>query len=156
MNLLKLQEWCRWYWRNTKYPCAVDRRFAIGFYQIFQGIDWKKSDSAWESNMAAVIHFLTVGEMLELDIESYVQNNFMKLEHEKKLLYKQVLRELSFAQSMVIYGTNKKGIKRNSRYNPDKLARSLGFVIEELISVIPINKRKQAIETAQQIMTGVL
>src|SRR6266550_1127295 len=68
-NILELQEWVRFYDINGKYPANILERFAIGIYQIKDGMEWKDTLNKNESWCAAFIHFLTVAEKLNLPIE---------------------------------------------------------------------------------------
>jgi len=157
-NLIDLQLWCRDFYRTTKYPSDEMRRFAIGFYQLYQGIDWGNSASADESYAAAAIHFLVIGEMLNLDIETYAPTELRVLVYSRSTsLYMSLLRNLSKAQAMLVYMTNDENVvNRKSRYNPDTLASCLGEAVRLCFRLIRPLDRAKAIETATQIMTGVL
>ena len=62
-DILELQEWCKDYMASPR--CTTHdplRRFAIGIYQIYQGIKWGENASGSESLAAAAIHFCMAGE----------------------------------------------------------------------------------------------
>ena len=156
-NIISLQTFCsEEIFRNNKYPASPQRRFAIGFYQIYQGVEWGRSASADESFVASAIHLLTVGEMIEIDIENHISLKITQIEYNRTPDFKYLLYVLSKAQSQVIYGTNHKGIKRKSRYKPELLAELLGRAITILFGMVEPGKRQLAVETAITIMTGVL
>ena len=152
-NLIELQLWCREYETWTPYPADALRRFAIGFYQIYQGIEWQGSDSADESFAAAAIHLMIVGEKLKLGIEAYTYLNFSLIPWEKDP-FRVLIHTLSKAQCHLIYSTNAKNVTRRSRYSEDILSSSLAYAVKDLFGLIEPIKRPLAIETATTIMTG--
>ena len=153
-DLIDLQLWCRDYHRNTRYPSSVERRFGIGFYQIYQGMAWTGTKSHAESFMAAVCHFLMVSEMLELYVEQHLNRDITKWKG--SLDWRQLLYNLSLAQQHVIYYTNEKGIQRKKRYDQKVLLKCMVRIVETLTSHVDKKERKQGIYTATSIMTGVL
>ena len=154
-DLIDLQIWCRDYHRNTKYPSGLERRFAIGFYQIYQGMEWKNSASADESWAAAACHFLMVGEHLNLGIEQHLPRDIITWS--KTSFTDALLHDLSLAQQHIVYATNPSKIKRKSRYNPEILEKTLANVIGMCLGGrIRPNNRSKAIYDATSIMAGVL
>ena len=157
-DLIDLQIWCREFSYKTKYPADEMRRFAIGFYQIYQGIEWKDTASSCESYAAAAIHFLMVSEMLELDVETYLPRDLGDSAYgTTDGVFKCLLYKLSKAQSYLVYMTNEKNIvNRKGRYDPSKLCSCLSSCISHCFGLIRPADRAKAVELATQIMTGVL
>jgi hypothetical protein len=154
-NLIELQEWCRDYNRRNKFPCDVKTRFAIGFYQIHQGMSWKDNgENKYESYAAAVLHFMMVGEALELKLESNLPTNIL---NECKWTIESIgctlLRLLSASQQQIIYGAKSNKTKRASRYNPNKLSNSLGIVCAYLVGLMPKEFREECFYLASKMMT---
>lgn len=159
-NLIELQEWCRDYHRYNKHPTDFFTRFAIGFYQIYQGEAWKDEDNRNESFAAAAVHFIMVSEILELCLEKYMTNWFSQLTGENKVNidWKNLLCVLSKAQQHIFYKHKTYKLnpdyQRKSRYNAETLAVCLRHAIVMLLGAIKPDLREYAIEDATAIMTG--
>ena len=155
-NLIELLNWARDYHKTNKYPCDFLKRFAIGFYQIYQGIAWKDNDNRYESFAAAGIHFLVCSEIVNLNLEQHKSLPVDLLELSQwSISPVDLLFHLSRAQQMLIYLDNKT-TTRKSRYNQKLLALDLSESVKILFSAIPQNNRNLAINDAINIMTGIL
>lgn len=144
--------WCREYHQHNSYPCAFDRRFAIGLYQIYQGMLWDGLNRN-ESFAAAAIHFIITLEAA--DISPRLPEYLVDLVT-KHIDWKTVMLHVSRAQQHVLYGTQlriKKGTARSTRYCPEQLRDDLSALIEILFAAIPSDQRAQAIWDATSIMT---
>jgi hypothetical protein len=152
-DLVELALWCRDYHRYNKYPCSFDKRFAIGFYQIYQGIVWDGLNR-YESFAAGAIHFLITLEALDLSTVDIPRN--LLSEDSAYINWQTLMLHLSRAQQHVLYRYQleiKKGTSRSTRFNPELLAKDLSFAIDALICAIPCDSRAQAIFDATEIMT---
>jgi len=154
-KIVDLQVWCSEYDKVNKYPADTMRRFSIGVYQIYQGMEWLGSASSDESYAAAAIHFIIVGERLSLCTEQYLKRGIKSLVW-KKQPWKALLYHISKAQGQIVYSTNTDNIKRKSRYSPEILESHLSECIGLCLGLIAPDKREEAIKTAISIMTGVL
>ena len=151
MNTLMLIDRIDKYCKRGKYPTSPLERFAIGFYQIHQGIGWEGTDSSYEAYAAAIIHFLGVTTQLDLPIHELLPEDLNIFFPE----YNDLLYCLSRAQQMVFYQARVNNTKRSkSRNNPEQLYLDLTRVIICLLQRIPKKKLKQAFETAFEIMEG--
>lgn len=166
-NLVPLLNWARKYHRFNKYPCDALRRFSIGFYQIYQAMEWRSVPEAPagvvghnrnESLASAALHFLICMEAAGLAAENKLPRDLMELQtlpfHATPLLYC-----LSRAQQMLIYYTQSNGLPglkktvRASRYKSTQLETDLAAAVKLLFQSIPSHQRAQAIEDASRIMT---
>lgn len=152
-DLVDLALWCRDYHRYNKYPCSFDKRFAIGFYQIYQGIVWGGLNR-YESFAAAAIHFLITLEALNLSTVNIARD--LCSEDSAYINWEMLILHLSRAQQHILYRYQleiHKGTSRSTRFNADVLAKDLSFAIDALICGIPCDSRAQAIFDATEIMT---
>lgn len=166
-EIVPLMNWARKYHRFNKYPCDALRRFAIGFYQIYQAMDWRGvaegpsgtvGHNRNESLASAGLHFMICMEAASLAAERKLPRDLMELQtlpfHATPLLYC-----TSRAQQMLIYYTQSAGLAglkktvRASRYNPEQLETDLAAAVKLLFQSIPSHQRAQAIEDASRIMT---
>ncbi len=144
-NILQLQEWCSFYDKYGKYPANILERFAIGLYQIKDGMEWKDILNKNESWCAAFIHFLTVAEKLNLSVE--IKDNVLDI---GMLLF------VSKAQQDVFYKYNSGKTQRSSRYNPERLTINLSKILSICYSKVPKEERPEGFYTATYIMLGKL
>lgn len=152
-------EWCRN--QNTKnpYPVTMPIRFGIAVYQIGQGLEWEGSDSSFESFMAACVHFMCVGEAVDLwlenelgaDLKRAVKHTYVQISKDQR--YRDMLFDLCKAQQMVVYWTTTDTERGKKRYDRKKFSVYLGNVIKHVLSLVPSNKMKSAIENATEVMT---
>ena len=161
-DIFELVEWCQEY-RKSPRCNTIDpmRRFAIGFYQIYQGMKWRGTASEDESFAAAFMNFLMVIDLLDLHIEESMKGDLLNwglsnircysLNFHEDLLY-----TLSHAQQMLVYYSDRTGIKRRDRYDKNILTTELVIAIGILIDRIPKNKRAEAIFNATSVLTGEL
>ena len=152
INLIELQEWCREYTRTPR--CLTQdpvRRFAIGVYQIYQGMVWKTTDSAYESFAASAIHFIMVAESLKAYVEMHMLDDLRECSFYD---YRNMLHCLSKSQQMVIYATDAQGVGRKSRYKPEILSCDIANLISVLFGRIPADKLAEAIYHAMEVMNG--
>lgn len=155
-TILELMEWCSDYNRRTQYPSAALKCFAIGFYQIHQGMEWKDGGlNKYESYAAAVLHFLRLSEQLQLPVEGALAGkfeNFLYLSLDT-VAY-DLLRHLSATQQQLLYQSSFNKVKsRKSRYNADFLTHRLYLCIYSLVRAIRPDLRSEAFYTASKIMT---
>lgn len=154
-DIFDLMYWCKDYERRNKFPATLLNRFAIGFYQIHQGMSWKDGGiNKYESYAASVLHLMMVAVRLDLPIEDYVKIGLK--EYPLYLMENEcyhLLKNLSAAQQMLFYANKNNKTKRSSRYSPDKLNQYLSRAIFILISIIPPELRTECFEKASAIMT---
>lgn len=159
---LVINLWCRDYIRHNKYPCDVLKRYAIGIYQIHQGLEWGDLLNKAESFMAAFLHFQMVAEHLNLALFDITDDSILKLET-KPLQAERLLWLISKAQQQLFYAhkvqqTSLTGAKyqRASRYKPALLTSLLTELQTRLISMVPKDYRLQGLYHASKIMSGQL
>ena len=146
-NILELQEWVSFYDKNGKYPANILERFAIGLYQIKDGMEWKDIVNKNESWCAAFIHFLTVAEKLGLPIEQEIKEDTLDIGF---LLF------ISRAQQDIFYKHNAGKTQRSSRYNEERLTVNLGKILSICYSKVPKEERPEGFYNATSIMLGKL
>lgn len=153
-NLFELLEWCQEY-KNSKRCTTCDpmRRFAIGVYQIYQGIEWRDSASGNESFAASFLHFLMVADILNLSVETCMKNELSTKVFSIYSPYQNLLYYISKAQQMLIYYSDSYGVGRKSRYDKDDLTNSVSILLLILSGLIDDNKG-EAFYNAMMVMTG--
>lgn len=134
-------------------------RFAVGIYQIGQGMSWTNSDVTREESMAsACIHFIGALNLMGCPIENYVPRDLDHIPYEgKNIDYRRLMYCISVAQQQVFYHWCGKSTSRSkSRYNAKTLATNVAEVIMILLESIHKEDREEAIFNATEIMTGAL
>lgn len=160
-NVLECLNWCRVYNQFDLYPVDEIKRFAIGIYQIFQGLDWeniKDQDNRNESFASACIHFMLCSERLNLSIEAFITSDF-ELLHTYLIDYRNLLYHISRAQQMLFYGVRAKQQRterHKARYKEIQLTKDMVEIVSILMGSIVSAQRQQAIEDATTIMVGKL
>lgn len=161
-----LFSWCRDYEKNNKFPTDILKRFAIGIYQIHQGIDWsvsrhhsfQDSTNKEESFAAAALHFIMVAERLSLDIDKVIDEiNFTKWP--KRSIGEcsmRILRNISKAQQQLFYANPSNKTKRRDRYKEDDLRRAIASLVLDLTSCIEPENRSYAFYLAMEVMTKLI
>lgn len=153
-DLIDIQAWCLWFSRHCKHKATILNRFAIGFYQIYQGIEWKDRLNSGESYCSAFLHFLMVCEELELPLEKYLMIDLKKY---PKIYIDQhavmLLKSLSRSQQQLFYANKVNKTARKSRYNKDTLTLSMNTALSLLISLVEPEDRRACIYEASSIMT---
>jgi hypothetical protein len=154
-SLFDLQAWCRDYERRTAYPASVMNRFAIGFYQIYQGMEWKDGLNRAESYCSAFLHFLMVAERLQVPTELLLPDKLSGMESttmERSSM--ELLKHLSRAQQHLVYGNNPNKTGRNKRYNLKTLSHALSEALKILMQLVDPALRKEGLHHAMKIMSG--
>jgi hypothetical protein len=148
-------EWCANYERHNRYPLPIWKRFLVGQYQIYQGMEWGDNYSyanADESYMSAFLHFLMVHERMKfphfgVDLIGYLP----------KADFKFILYHLSaFTQQFLYWQITNGAAHRKSRFSEKKAALHLQCLMIGLVSQVPASRRSDGIYNASVIMTGVL
>jgi hypothetical protein len=151
--------WAVDYDKRNRFPVDTLKRFAIGLYQIHQGMHWKDNGpNKYESFAAAAVHFIIVAERCDLKVDK-AEEMPVKLKefprmciniHAPELLY-----NISGAQAMLMYNQAYSGnkTKRMSRYNPEILEERLSKIVRILICCIPLEFRTECFNLSTKIMT---
>lgn len=155
-----IADWCREYQKKNPWPADFSKRFAIGLYQIYQGLVWDKSQppNVAESMMAGALHFIMVMEELELYWFALIPVDLLLIEtHDIEC--RDMLIRISRAQQHILYAAQMKGKKgtvktgRSTRYDEALLCKDLSWLTRALIAKVPTYMREQGIEDATNIMT---
>jgi hypothetical protein len=160
INVYGLEQWCKDYETNNKYPVPVGKRFQIGLYQINQGTNWKDGGlNKYESYCAAFLHFMMVCTTMKLDYD--IDWQVSNIEHIPKSYYQKeaplLLDNISkAAQQIYYYEVAFTNMHRKSRFDKMKLSKIMGNILHQIISLVPIEYRKDGLYQASLIMTGVL
>ncbi len=149
----KFLVWCREYDRHGNFPCNALKRFAIAFYQVYQGIAWHGTPNADESYMACVVHLVCMCEHLDVDLYKEIGEVHLSF-----LPYTQepidpltTLVAFSQVQQMLVYQSTQ--YSRSSRYKKLVVQKQTGVLIKMLLARIPKKKRREALHKATSIMT---
>jgi len=152
---LWVREWIRFH-PNAEICNSVMERFAIGIYQIYQGLDWKGTHCAYESWAAATIHFIATAEMFDVGVENHLPSKLSGdvgvRRDDAKLLW-----HISRAQQYVFYGYLGKKTKRSERRaSNEALADALGELVQHTLCRIPPFRRQEAFELAEEVICNAL
>lgn len=157
-----IEQWCRDYERNNKYPADIMTRFNIATYQIHQGVKWKDMGlNKYESYGAAFLHYMMLCVRMDLKFdrlptwEPYCDITLWPKSYYEKEAPK-LLEHISEATQQIFYGQKvyDKGYTRKSRYSPERLGRSMSKILEQVMSLIPVEHRQTSLYQASLIMTG--
>jgi hypothetical protein len=137
-----LKSWCGFYQRNAKVYNPREVRFAIGFYQISQGMSWHIHNPVrWQSFCAASMHFIMCAEdyNLHLDLPEFLEDLTDSWKGWEHLMF-----TLGKAQQQVIYaGATSANSTRASRFSEAALQLYLTEAVEQCFSLVPALYREQ-------------
>jgi len=148
-----LMEWCASYQINAKIWNPKEIRFAIGFYQISQGMAWKiTSPVRWQSFCAAAMHFLMCASAYGVAIP---MPEVLEDYPEEWKGWETMLFTLGRIQQQVVYaGATSKDSTRVSRFSSDALQVSLASAISQCFSLVPPGRREECCFSEMYILTG--
>lgn len=148
-----LKTWCRLYQKNARVYNPREVRFAIGFYQISQGMSWHvHSPVRWQSFCAAAMHFIMCADAydLNLDMPELLGDLTQDWKGWENLLF-----TLGKAQQQVIYaGATSANSTRASRFSAASLHIYLTEAVEQCFSLVPPSYREQGCFDEMKILTG--
>lgn len=161
-NTVEFLAWCRKFHLSGPRRPSIDRRFSIGFYQVYQALKWCENGDTdnpnyHESLMASVVHLTCVAEALDIDLYPRLYRTDLKniVFIINELNYKETLLRLAQTQQMLVYlwaGSS----SRTTRYSKTIVEDNLIQLILSFIMRVPKNKRLDALEHATEIMSGTL
>lgn len=154
---LRSLEWLNWvraYCKYGPYPQAAPIRYYIGVYQLGQGVQWKGTDSEYESWVAGAIHMAGAAEMLcSGGLHSRLPSSLLDLPY-VSIHFERLMRTVGVGMQMIHYGeTCAAAMSRASRFKPEVLLDSVADTVKILIGGVPVNSREEAMFTATDIMT---
>jgi len=162
-DTMQLLAWCREYGREGPYRQNPVQRFAIGIYQIAQGMKWrgaKKNACAsprHESYAAACIHFLVALEELEVDVWEHLPHKLTEVSDDSGFfVWETLMFQISSAQRMISYSVHYKSTntKWAARFDKDVLSLHTAEAVKILLSFIPSTKRKAALYDAMEELSA--
>lgn len=158
IKLTEVIDWCRELEPfqtqvfNTQKATPV-ARFAIGWYQVWGGVDWSACPSVRnESLAAACVHWVACMESLNVHIEDHYPNDLIWGRPHNSIDWKQLCYHSSRACQMCHYHPSIAS-PRASRYNPNILGIHLGRCFGICLDAIYPEERSQALYDAMRIMT---
>jgi hypothetical protein len=146
-----LKAWCGFYQRNAKVYNPREVRFAIGFYQISQGMSRHVHNPVrWQSFCAASMHFIMCAEAydIHLDLSEFLEDLTESWKGWEHLLF-----TLGKAQQQIIYA-NSQGTTRASRFSAAALHLYLTEAVEQCFSLVPALYREQGCFDEMKILCG--
>jgi hypothetical protein len=145
--------WCRQYQDTATVYNPREVRFAIGFYQISQGMAWKIANPVrWQSFCAAAMHFIMCAEAYNLAL---TMPESLKDLTEEWLGWEHLLLTLGRAQQQVVYaGATSKNSTRVSRFSEDALRACLYTAVEQCFALVPSREREAGCYAEMHILTG--
>lgn len=163
-NIEQVCTWMRLYCKEVKGGAQrADERFAIGVYQIYQAIRQSSArhvQGECEALAAAILHFIGAGELSDINMDRVfaypkwmTYGNLLSVSKKTNWtgeLSFAVLHYLTGAQQMLVYNSpmTPQGVRKNSRYDKDKLEAHLTFLICVLARTLRFKLIEPAFERA--------
>jgi len=141
ISIIELMNWCREYHNFTEYPVKTDTRFAIAFYQVYQGIEWGNNPNGWESYAAAIIHLLCTAESLDISVYPSIPDSLYNVRGKSNIDCREILIALSKIQQMLVYRDSR--TKRKSRYKIEIIHDNIVFCLNSFAFIISIGLYEQ-------------
>ncbi len=148
-----LLEWCHEYQFTGIVPQPKQMRFAIGIYQISQGMSWKvASPVRWQSFCAAAMHFIMTAEAYGIRVTlpetlDEIDAGFSGWDN--------LLIKIGKAQQQVVYSLHEASLSsRASRYDIFTLGERLYDLVTACFSLTPPAYREQGCFDEMKILTG--
>jgi hypothetical protein len=148
-----LVDWCVYYQQHAKVYNPREVRFAIGFYQISQGMSWHIHNPVrWQSFCAAAMHFIMTASAYDITLP--LPEHLEDLTEEWKG-WEHLLFTLGKAQQQVIYaGATSANSTRVSRFSAAALQVYLHTAVEQCFALVPSDMREQGCFSEMHILTG--
>ncbi len=148
-----LLTWCFCYQRNAKVYNPREVRFAIGFYQISQGMSWRiGSPVRWQSFCAAAMHFIMCAEAYGLHLDMPVSLEDLP---ETWKGWEHLLLTLGKAQQQIVYaGVSSQNSTRVSRFSAAALHLHLSEAVEQCFALAPPLYRERGCHDEMKILLG--
>lgn len=154
---LEISSWCRDYIRYNKYPANIIERFAIGIYQIHQGMEWADAGNKAESFMSATLHFLMVGEMLKAGCYMPETIETKPLNYQRLVyLISKIQQQIFYYHKSTVKSVDGKVYQRSSRFKLRLTEQLLQELVNNLVACVPSYARQQGLFDASKIMSGIL
>ena len=149
-----LLTWCRMYQAGGTVPQPPHMRFAIGFYQISQGMSWRMASPVrWQSFCSAAMHFIMCAEAFALPIDIFMPDRLEDIP-EAWQGWEHLLLTLGKAQQQIVYALHSDGSSRKSRFAPMNLQHYLHASIFQCFSLAPSEYREQGCFDEMKILNG--
>lgn len=148
-----LSDWCKAYQTIGTVPRPKEVRFAIGVYQISQGMSWKISSPVrWQSFCSAAMHFIACAHCYGFDIAHGLPETLAEIQGDFPGWEGMMLR-LGKAQQQVVYSLHDNvSSTRASRF----VAATAGLKLHDLVvacfSLAPPEYREQGCYDEMKIL----
>lgn len=139
-----LFNWCKYYQTDGTVPQPRNIRFAIGVYQISQGMSWKiASPVRWQSFCAAAMHFIMCASAYDIQIHDDMPDRLEDITEDFSG-WESLLMSLGKAQQQIMYALQSSASStRASRFNHVILRMRLYELIMGCFSLCPPDHRAQ-------------
>lgn len=136
--------WCEKYQFDGTVPQPGHVRFAIGVYQISQGMSWRiASPVKWQSYCSAAMHFMMCASAFDIDADNAMPETLEEVSNSFDG-WEALMLALGKAQQQVVYSLHSSATStRASRFNKAELERRLVKLITACLSLCPPKHREQ-------------
>ncbi len=150
-----LVSWCDMYQTSGTVPQPKHVRFAIGVYQITQGMSWTiASPVRWQSFCSASMHFIMCATAHDLRPHAWFPDRLDQIDT-KFMGWENVMLRVGKAQQQVVYALHSSASStRASRYNPAVLDDYLYDLACACFALAPPEYREQGCFDEMHVLTG--
>lgn len=147
--------WCGKFQEEKEAMNPRHIRFAIGVYQISQGMSWKINNPVrWQSFCAAAMHFIMCGRAHNCAMWHYFPETLAEIDAPFSG-WQNLMMNVGKAQQQVVYALSEvQHSTRASRFNQDTLEKHLYDLVKSCFSLAPPEYREQGCFDEMKILTG--
>lgn len=149
-----LSDWCYLYQHSNIAPRTQADRFAIGVYQVSQGIAWKCAGPvAWQSYCSAALHWICCAHAHNIDLTNDMPETLAEIP-DTWTDWRGFVKAQGDAQQQVIYRcSHNLNTTRASRYKPDVFRERMARLVGLVLSLVPPADREQGCHDEMMICT---
>jgi hypothetical protein len=149
-----LSDWCYLYQHSNIAPRTQADRFAIGVYQVSQGIAWKCAGPvAWQSYCSAALHWICCAHAHNIDLTNDMPETLAEIPDTWTDWRGFVKAQGDVQQQVIYYCSHNLNTTRASRYKPDVFRERMVRLIGLVLSLVPPADREQGCHDEMMICT---
>jgi hypothetical protein len=150
----EISGWCKRYQFGEIVPRTQEVRFAIGVYQLSQGLKWKCAGPvAWQSYCSAALNFIMCGHEHGIDLSPRFPEQLKEIP-DIFVDFRHFMEALGDAQQQVVYRLHLNVMTtRTSRYSVPLLEARLDKLVRLCFSLVQPDYREQGCIDEMAILT---
>jgi hypothetical protein len=153
-SVYHLTEWCRAYQASNIVPQPGHIRFAIGVYQMGQGINWTIAGPVkWQSYCAAAMHFIMSASAYGIMLDNDLPDTLPEITEEWRGWEHFVFAQARVQQQICYHESISANSARKSRFDREVLRLRFFDLVSQCFALVPPDHREQCCYDEMFILT---